>query len=293
MNNHNRKQITTAALAMGASLLFSPLSMGANDVIKLNPTDTNFIQEEASAGEAIVKMAELGETQAQNNEVKAFAKKLVAEHNNVNNSLTKLAKSKDVTLTSEPDTKQEDRQMTLVKATPAEFDKKFLTMVITNHEKCVKHFQHASEKSEDGDVKAWAAKTLPALQAHIVTAKKLTSETPEKEEASSNNPSATEADNTSRNIRDRDMNSLTPLDQGNSKEDIERTAQIRRAILDQTGLSTTAQKVKIITNDGDVTLRGPVDSPTEKNLIGEIANRIATSERTENQLEVRNLANAN
>jgi len=51
-------------------------------------------------------------------------------------------------------------------------------------------------------------------------------------------------------------------------------------------MSMNARNVKIITLDGRVTLRGPVDSDEEKRLIGEIANRIARSENVDNQLEV-------
>lgn len=98
---------------------------------------------------------------------------------------------------------------------------------------------------------------------------------------------ATQPDNTARNARDRDPKAITPMDQGNSKSDIDTTAKIRREIVDQKGLSVNAQNVKIITNNGRVTLRGPVDTAEEKRMIGEIATGIATSEQTDNQLEVR------
>jgi osmotically-inducible protein OsmY len=96
----------------------------------------------------------------------------------------------------------------------------------------------------------------------------------------------TDADNTGRNIRDRDDRTLTPLDQGNSKVDTDTTAQIRKGILASKGMSTNAKNVKIITNNGRVTLRGPVGSEEEKRIIGEIASGIARSENVDNQLEV-------
>lgn len=96
----------------------------------------------------------------------------------------------------------------------------------------------------------------------------------------------TDADNTARNVRDRDDRALTPLDQGNSKADTDTTAQIRRGILASKGMSVNAKNVKIITNKGRVTLRGPVKSEQEKRVIGEIANGIARSENVDNQLEV-------
>jgi osmotically-inducible protein OsmY len=47
-----------------------------------------------------------------------------------------------------------------------------------------------------------------------------------------------------------------------------------------------AQNVKIITIDGQVTLRGPVNTSEEKRLIREIADRSTHSGDVDNQLEV-------
>ena len=64
------------------------------------------------------------------------------------------------------------------------------------------------------------------------------------------------------------------------------TAQIRKEILAAKNMSVNAQNVKIITIDGQVTLRGPVNTAEEKRLIGEIADRSAHSGDVDNQLEV-------
>jgi osmotically-inducible protein OsmY len=97
----------------------------------------------------------------------------------------------------------------------------------------------------------------------------------------------TEPDNTARNVRDREERTLTPLDQGNRQADIDTTAQIRKEIMAGTNMSMNARNVKIITMNGRVTLRGPVDTAEEKRLIGEIADRIAYPENVDNQLEVK------
>jgi hyperosmotically inducible periplasmic protein len=97
----------------------------------------------------------------------------------------------------------------------------------------------------------------------------------------------TAADNTARNVRDRKDSALTPLDQGNSTADRNRTAEIRKEIVAGKGMSVNARNVKIITIDGQVTLRGPVNTEEEKRLIGEIAARIARSENVNNQLEAK------
>ena len=97
----------------------------------------------------------------------------------------------------------------------------------------------------------------------------------------------TDADNTARNVRDRDNRTLTPLDQGNSQADVDTTAQIRKEIIAGKDMSVNAKNVKIITNKGKVTLRGPVNTAEEKQLIGGIADRIAQPENVDNQIEVK------
>jgi sporulation protein YlmC with PRC-barrel domain len=101
-----------------------------------------------------------------------------------------------------------------------------------------------------------------------------------------NTDTTAEPNNTARNVRDRDSNTLTPLDQGNSQADIDTTAQIRKEIIVTDGMSINAQNVKIVTMNGHVTLRGPVNSEYEKHQIGDIADRIAQSSNVDNQLEV-------
>jgi hyperosmotically inducible periplasmic protein len=95
-----------------------------------------------------------------------------------------------------------------------------------------------------------------------------------------------DADNTARNRRDRDSSrAVDPLDQGNRRSDVETTARIRSAIVENDRLSSSAKNVKIITRDGQVTLRGPVATEEEKQIIAEVAARSAPG-RVTNQLEV-------
>ncbi|MFT3867502.1 MAG: PRC-barrel domain-containing protein [Nibricoccus sp.] len=102
-----------------------------------------------------------------------------------------------------------------------------------------------------------------------------------------------DANNTARNTtRDRESQSITPLDQGNNPSDLHITQQIRKAIVENKSLSLTAQNVKVITVDGQVTLRGPVRTAEEKRIIGDIASRTVPQGKVENQLEVTQAASS-
>ena len=96
----------------------------------------------------------------------------------------------------------------------------------------------------------------------------------------------TDADNSARNQRDRSGATLTPLDQGGSEADRDLTQLVRQRIVDQDGFSVDAKNVKIITQNGVVTLRGPVESAEEKARIGALAAEAAGVKRVDNQVEV-------
>ena len=95
------------------------------------------------------------------------------------------------------------------------------------------------------------------------------------------------ADNTGKNQRDRSGETRTSGDQSNSSGDVQMTATIRRAVVKDHSLSATAKNVKIITADGVVTLRGPVQNEAEKTKIAELAQSAAGNAKIDNQLEVK------
>jgi osmotically-inducible protein OsmY len=94
------------------------------------------------------------------------------------------------------------------------------------------------------------------------------------------------ADNTGRNVRDRDDATLTPEDQSEKKTDRELSQKIRSAVVEDDSLSTKAHNVKIITVDGKVTLRGPVENERERKLVAQKAIQIAGAGKVKNQLEI-------
>lgn len=94
------------------------------------------------------------------------------------------------------------------------------------------------------------------------------------------------AENTERNVRDQGDVTLTPTDQHQDESDVNITANIRKAITDNESLSVNAHNIKIITQNGVVTLRGPVDSEAEKTTLHSIAHKTPGVTQVDNQLEV-------
>lgn len=96
---------------------------------------------------------------------------------------------------------------------------------------------------------------------------------------------STDANNTARNA-DRNSPAETPFDQSESVSDLQISAAIRKAVMDDKALSINAHNIKIITSDGAVTLRGPVKSEQEKKTIEAKARQVAGVTQINNLLEV-------
>jgi hyperosmotically inducible protein len=107
---------------------------------------------------------------------------------------------------------------------------------------------------------------------------------------SSNNADDRDPTNTGRNERDRNGNNPTADNQSESRNDLEVTAEIRRAITEDSSLSVNAHNVKIISENGSVFLRGPVDSEEEKSTIVDEARRVAGETKVVDELEVKESA---
>lgn len=94
-------------------------------------------------------------------------------------------------------------------------------------------------------------------------------------------------DNTKSNERDRAKSEPTS-DQGkNNLSDRELMQNIRKALVGDKSLSTYAHNVKVIAQNGKVTLKGPVRSEDEKNTIEQKATEVAGPGNVTDELTVK------
>jgi hyperosmotically inducible periplasmic protein len=93
-------------------------------------------------------------------------------------------------------------------------------------------------------------------------------------------------DNTAVNKRDTKASEPTADQQHNDSKDLDIAQQIRKAITADKSLSTYAHNVKVISQDGKVTLKGPVRSSTEKASIEAKAAEIVGEHNVTSELAV-------
>ena len=135
--------------------------------------DQDFIANAAKGNRAEVTLGKMVESKTKDPSVRQFAQQMVKDHTTALNELTQLAQSKNITL---PEGLPDDAtalQSKLSSASGKALDKDYMDSMVDDHKKDVSEFQDASQNAKDPDVKQWAAKTLPTLQAHLQKAEQI------------------------------------------------------------------------------------------------------------------------
>jgi hyperosmotically inducible periplasmic protein len=97
----------------------------------------------------------------------------------------------------------------------------------------------------------------------------------------------TKPDNSAVNKRDQNPDQATADKQKMNPTDRDLTAKIRKAVVADKSLSTYAHNVKIISQDGTVTLKGPVRSDDEvKSIVAKATEVTGSADKVINQLSV-------
>jgi putative membrane protein len=134
---------------------------------KLASGDRKFVMEALKGGMAEVELGRLATEKASSDAVKQFGQRMVDDHGKAGDELKKLAQDKGITPPAELDGKHKKLHDRLSKLSGAEFDRAYVSEMVKDHRKDVKDFQREAAKAKDGDVKSYAAKTLPTLQEHL------------------------------------------------------------------------------------------------------------------------------
>jgi putative membrane protein len=135
--------------------------------------DQEFLVEAASGGLMEVKLGQLAAQNASDPAVKDFAQKMVNDHGQANEELKALAARKNITIPSTPGEKHQKHINEMNDKKGKEFDKEYMDLMVDDHKEDVTKFEKAANDCKDPDIKAFAAKHVPALKQHLQTAEAL------------------------------------------------------------------------------------------------------------------------
>jgi len=149
----------------------------------------NWVEDRAMGNMTEIKLGELATTNAQNADVKAFGKMMVADHTKANDELKKVASKHNIQLATELDGDHQDKVNRLSKLKGAEFDREYINTMVDDHQNTLEALEDKVEKSGtdenptytakqdndvvDADLNQFAAMTAPTVNKHLMRAKQL------------------------------------------------------------------------------------------------------------------------
>ncbi len=132
-----------------------------------------FIMKAAEGGEAEVALGKLAETSGYSTEVKAFGKRMVADHTKANEELIAIAKDKDVQLSHELKGETKETYEQLAKLSGPDFDKHYIRHMIKDHEEDLELFKKEAENGDDAKLKEFAGDKRKMIEQHLALAREI------------------------------------------------------------------------------------------------------------------------
>jgi putative membrane protein len=141
--------------------------------IAVEEADAKFTTQAAVGGMAEVELGKLALEKSSNPQVKDFATMMVKDHGMANTELMAIAQQKNITLPSTVDDEHKKKMDDLSKKTGADFDKAYVDAMVGGHKSTLKLMEDESRDGKDADLKAFATKTAPIVQSHLVMINKI------------------------------------------------------------------------------------------------------------------------
>jgi putative membrane protein len=162
-----RLSVTPSALVLAALLA------GAAPALAASPTsDANFLQAAVHTESTEAQIGQLAVQKSSSDGVKKLGQMLIEDHANSGSEATRLANTLQVSLTMSPADDQEATYRSLQGLSGTSFDNAFVNAVIKSNQTAIAQYE-AQAASGDGEVSAYADKTLPLLQKHLRMARML------------------------------------------------------------------------------------------------------------------------
>ena len=142
-------------------------NVAATGGIAVASDDAKFATTAANGGLAEVALGKLALTKTTNQSIKDFANMMVTDHSKANDALAAIAKAKNITLPTEPDSAHLKKADELSKLSEADFDKQYVSAMVDGHKKTLDLMTNEAKNGQDADLKAFAAQTSLTVQMHL------------------------------------------------------------------------------------------------------------------------------
>lgn len=154
-----------AAVPTATKTAVTPAPAGINEV------ERGLLWKLSEANIAERQLGNIATQRAANQNVRAFAQRMVEDHGAVHDELMKLAAQKEIALPTALDPGHQKLRKRLVKLSGSVFDRTFMDAMVTNHNDTVRTLERLARTARDEDIRSYAEKTLDTIRQHQRQAK--------------------------------------------------------------------------------------------------------------------------
>jgi putative membrane protein len=133
----------------------------------LNAHDRNFARIAADAGNAEITLGQLAKNRGHSAEVRAFAARMVEDHQKAGQELQRLADRKGIALPSQLSTKDRSELDKLSRLQGEAFDAEYVKVELAAHVEAVSLFTAEAANATDVELKRFASSVRPKLEEHL------------------------------------------------------------------------------------------------------------------------------
>ena len=150
-------------------------SQGENTRRTGNPprADETFVRTAAEGSMAEVKLGQLAEEKAQDDEVKKFGRRMVEDHTKLVEELKQLGARENINLPTDVNRKDAQTHEALSKLSGEAFDKAYAREMVKDHEKDITEFKQEASSAQNPSLKQFAQQALPTLESHLQEARQM------------------------------------------------------------------------------------------------------------------------
>jgi putative membrane protein len=134
--------------------------------------DQQFVNQMITAGMKEIQVSQIAERKASSPEVKAFAERMVRDHQQANEKLRNITGELGVDVAPDMQMLQQ-AQAKLSDLSGGSFDRQFMQMMVQDHEHVVKTVEAKVNGTGNGRIQEWASSTLPTLRDHLDRAREI------------------------------------------------------------------------------------------------------------------------
>lgn len=133
----------------------------------LSSGDRDFVNQAAHAGRFEVESSQLALQEAQDQDVRQFAQRMVDDHARATRELEQIAMRKGVDLPARLDSKNANRIARLRDTSPNQFAREYRSLQLEAHREAIELYEKAARDCDDAELESFAQRTLPTLRAHL------------------------------------------------------------------------------------------------------------------------------